>query len=178
MISSPQTIGFNGFLMVLGPFNYWFQWFSMVMDHWSNDAMVSMYRSPLNPCRRTDRQTDGRRNSCGRDPSKVVQKVLADLKRGKDMFRIWRVLCFLVGEAYGPELTRITGCQNVSNDLLATTMLNSYKMCKDWYVGWIWKRFWQIERKPFRSYLAHMKFNFHTIEFVRRGNREYGLQGK
>ena len=25
-----------------------FQWFSMVMDHWTNDAMVSMDRSPLN----------------------------------------------------------------------------------------------------------------------------------
>ena len=24
-----------------------FKWFSMVMDHWSNDAMVSMDRSPL-----------------------------------------------------------------------------------------------------------------------------------
>ena len=47
MISSPHTNGFNGFSMVLGSFNHWFQWFSMVMDHWSNDAMVSMYRSPL-----------------------------------------------------------------------------------------------------------------------------------
>ena len=26
---------------------HWFQWFSVVMDHWSNDAMVSMNRSPL-----------------------------------------------------------------------------------------------------------------------------------
>ena len=33
--------------MVLGSFNHWLQWFSMVMDHWSNDAMVSMYCSPL-----------------------------------------------------------------------------------------------------------------------------------
>ena len=49
MISSPQTIGFNGFSMVLGSFNHWFQWFSMVMDHWSKDTMVSMYRSPLLP---------------------------------------------------------------------------------------------------------------------------------
>ena len=47
MIPSPRTIGFNGFSMVLGSFNHWFQWFSMVMDHWSNDAMVSMYCSPL-----------------------------------------------------------------------------------------------------------------------------------
>ena len=47
MISSPQTIGFNGFSMVLGSFNHWLQWFSMVRDHWSNDAMVSMYRTPL-----------------------------------------------------------------------------------------------------------------------------------
>ena len=47
MIFSPQTIDFNGFSMVWGSFNHWFQWFSMVMDHWSNDAMVSMDRSPL-----------------------------------------------------------------------------------------------------------------------------------
>ena len=60
LIFSPQTIAFNDFLMVLGSFNHWFQWFSMVKDHWSNNAMVSIYRSPLNPCRRTDRQTDGR----------------------------------------------------------------------------------------------------------------------
>ena len=42
-----QSNGFNGFSMVLGSFNHWFQWFSMVMDHLSNDTMVSMYRSPL-----------------------------------------------------------------------------------------------------------------------------------
>ena len=47
MISSPQTICFNVFSMVLRSFNHWFQWFSMVMDHWSNNAMVSMYCSPL-----------------------------------------------------------------------------------------------------------------------------------
>ena len=34
--------------MVLGSFNHWFQWFSMVMDHWSNNAMVLMDHSPLN----------------------------------------------------------------------------------------------------------------------------------
>ena len=47
MISSHPTVGFNGFSMVLGSFNHWFQWFSMVMDHGSNNAMVSMYCSPL-----------------------------------------------------------------------------------------------------------------------------------
>ena len=48
LIFSPQTIAFNGFSMVLGSFNHWFQWFSMVMDHWSNNAMVLMDHSPLN----------------------------------------------------------------------------------------------------------------------------------
>ena len=47
MISSPQTIGSNGFSMVLWCFNHWFRWFSMFIDHWFNDVMVSMYRSPL-----------------------------------------------------------------------------------------------------------------------------------
>ena len=47
MFFSPLTIAFNGFSMVWGSFNHWIQWFSMVMDHWSNDAMVSMDRSPL-----------------------------------------------------------------------------------------------------------------------------------
>ena len=42
LIFSPQTIAFDGFPMVLGSFNHWFQWFSMVMDHWSNNAMVLM----------------------------------------------------------------------------------------------------------------------------------------
>ena len=45
LIFSPQTIASNGFSMVLGSINHWF---SMVMDHWSKDAMVSMYCSPLN----------------------------------------------------------------------------------------------------------------------------------
>ena len=39
--------------------------------------------------------------------------------------------------------------------------------------GNVEKRFWQIERKPFESYLSHMKFNSHTIQFVRQRNREY-----
>ena len=47
IIFSPKTIDFNGFSMVWGSFNHWLQWFSMVMDHWSNDAMVSMDRWPL-----------------------------------------------------------------------------------------------------------------------------------
>ena len=34
--------------MVLGSFNHWFQWFSIVMDHWSHNAMVLMDHSPLN----------------------------------------------------------------------------------------------------------------------------------
>ena len=33
--------------MVLESFNHWFQWFSMVTGHWSNNAMVLIYRSPL-----------------------------------------------------------------------------------------------------------------------------------
>ena len=33
--------------MVLGSFKHWFQWFSMIMDQWSNDLMVVMDRSPL-----------------------------------------------------------------------------------------------------------------------------------
>ena len=48
MIFSPQTIAFNGFSIVLGLINHWIQWFSMVMDHWSNNAMVSMGHSHLN----------------------------------------------------------------------------------------------------------------------------------
>ena len=42
-----QTIAFNGFSMVFESFNHLVQWFSMVTGHWSNDAMVSMDRSPL-----------------------------------------------------------------------------------------------------------------------------------
>ena len=47
MFFSPLTIAFIGFSMVLGPFNHWFQWYSMVVDHWSNDVMVSSERSSL-----------------------------------------------------------------------------------------------------------------------------------
>ena len=43
-----QTIAFNGFSMVVESFNYLFQWFSIVMDHWSHNAMVLMDHSPLN----------------------------------------------------------------------------------------------------------------------------------
>ena len=48
MFFSPLTIAFIGFSMVLGPFNHWFQWYSMVVDHWSNDVMVSRERASLN----------------------------------------------------------------------------------------------------------------------------------
>ena len=43
------TIDNDGFSMVLGLSNHWFQWFSMVKDHWSNDGMVSMDRTGLHP---------------------------------------------------------------------------------------------------------------------------------
>ena len=44
------TIDNDGFSMVLGLSNHWFQWFSMVKDHWSNDGMVSMDRTGLPWC--------------------------------------------------------------------------------------------------------------------------------
>ena len=47
MFFGTLTIANNGFSMVFGSPNYWFQWFSMVMDHWSNDGMVSMDRTGL-----------------------------------------------------------------------------------------------------------------------------------
>ena len=43
------TIAINGFSMVFLFFYHRFQWFSMVLDHWSNDAMVSMDRCGLGP---------------------------------------------------------------------------------------------------------------------------------
>ena len=56
--------------MVRGSFNHWFQWFSMVMDHRSNDAMVSMYRSPL---RHSVVKIDARISlSCFSDLSKLL----------------------------------------------------------------------------------------------------------
>ena len=47
MFFGTLTIDINGFSMVFGSPNHWFQWFSMVRDHWSNDGMVSMDRSGL-----------------------------------------------------------------------------------------------------------------------------------
>ena len=41
------TIAINGFSMFFLFFYHRFQWFSMVLDHWSNDAMVSMDRCGL-----------------------------------------------------------------------------------------------------------------------------------
>ena len=41
------TIAINGFTMVFLCCYHRFQWFSMVPDHWSNDAMVSMDRCGL-----------------------------------------------------------------------------------------------------------------------------------
>ena len=41
------TIALNVFSMVFFVFYHRFQWFSMVPDHWSNDAMVSMDRRGL-----------------------------------------------------------------------------------------------------------------------------------
>ena len=49
MFFGTPTIDINGFSMVFGWFHIWFQWFSMVQDHWSNDEMVSMDRYTLNP---------------------------------------------------------------------------------------------------------------------------------
>ena len=44
------TIAINGFTMVFWCCYHRFQWFSMVPDHWSNDAMVSMDRCGLTGC--------------------------------------------------------------------------------------------------------------------------------
>ena len=41
------TIAINGFSMVFLFFYHRFQWFSMVPDHWWNDAMVLMDRRGL-----------------------------------------------------------------------------------------------------------------------------------
>ena len=41
------TIAINGFAMVFSCCYHRFQWFSMVPDHWSNNAMVSMDRCGL-----------------------------------------------------------------------------------------------------------------------------------
>ena len=41
------TIAINGFTMVFRCCYHRFQWFLMVPDHWSNDAMVSMDRCGL-----------------------------------------------------------------------------------------------------------------------------------
>ena len=49
MFFGTLTIANDGFSMVFGLPNHWFQWFSMVKDHWSNDGMVSMDRTGL-PC--------------------------------------------------------------------------------------------------------------------------------
>ena len=43
------TIAINGFTMFFLCCYHRFQWFSMVLDHWSNDAMVSMDRCGLTP---------------------------------------------------------------------------------------------------------------------------------
>ena len=47
MFFGTLTIANNGFSMVFRSPNHWFQWFSMVKDHWSNDGMVSMDRTGL-----------------------------------------------------------------------------------------------------------------------------------
>ena len=44
------TIDINGFSMVLRSGNHWFQWFTMVFHHWSNDGMVAYHRWSLYPC--------------------------------------------------------------------------------------------------------------------------------
>ena len=45
--SSFQTISFNGFFMVFWVILPFGSMVSMAIDHWSNDVMVSMDRSPL-----------------------------------------------------------------------------------------------------------------------------------
>ena len=47
MFLGSLTIAINGFTMVFWCCYHRFQWFSMVLDHWSNDAMVSMDRCGL-----------------------------------------------------------------------------------------------------------------------------------
>ena len=34
------TIEIDGFFMVLGSGNHWFQWLTMVIHHWSNDGIL------------------------------------------------------------------------------------------------------------------------------------------
>ena len=47
MFLGSLTIAINGFTMVFWCCYHRFQWFSIVPDHWSNDAMVSMDRCGL-----------------------------------------------------------------------------------------------------------------------------------
>ena len=47
MFFGTLAIANDGFSMVFGSPNHWFQWFLMVKDHWSNDGMVSMDRTGL-----------------------------------------------------------------------------------------------------------------------------------
>ena len=47
MFFGTLAIANDGFSMVFGSPNHWFQWFSMVKYHWSNNRMVSMDWSGL-----------------------------------------------------------------------------------------------------------------------------------
>ena len=47
MFFGTLTIAKDGFSMVFGSPNCWFQWFLMVKDHWSNNGMESIDRSGL-----------------------------------------------------------------------------------------------------------------------------------
>ena len=46
-VNCPQTMSIHQ-TMLMCPFESQKIWFSMVMDHWSNNAMVLMDHSPLN----------------------------------------------------------------------------------------------------------------------------------
>ena len=105
------TIAINGFTMVFWCCYHRFQWFSMVPDHWSNDAMVSMDR-----CGLTDILTDKTRQWSDLSPIKINTYLL--------LMREWLLLVANQGWCYLPIL-----CSTLAQHLLTWSTSGKAQPC-------------------------------------------------
>ena len=125
------TIAINGFSMVFLFFYHRFQWFSMVPDHWSNDAMVSMDRRGLEQFKSLTRNitrecfskkiTEERDGFWKNEHLKYHWKAL-----GKEHIWIFKIYWYYVQNIHGMILKICKWENSVSFQILLNSACNCY----------------------------------------------------
>ena len=87
------TIDINGFSMVLRSGNHWFQWFTMVFHHWSNDGMVAYHRWSLAHVLVQAQYTNGETRWTGKGCLECQNHEVSDTKHHLFVLYIWADHC-------------------------------------------------------------------------------------